>query len=62
MLESLNPDIFLSYHAKLFDLARKRASMAEEGVRAWVDPQGYKNQIAPQQVNLEQHLAQQGAK
>jgi metallo-beta-lactamase class B len=62
VLESLNPDIFLSYHAEFFDLAGKRARMEKEGVQAWVDPQGYKRQIAVQRANLERQLAQEGAK
>jgi metallo-beta-lactamase class B len=62
VLESLNPDIFLAYHAEFFDLAGKRARMKKEGVQAWVDPQGYKKQIAVQKVNLERQLAQEGAK
>jgi metallo-beta-lactamase class B len=41
-LASLKPDIFLGAHASFFDLAGKRARMATEGARAFVDPDGYR--------------------
>lgn len=41
-LAALKPDIFLGAHASFFDLAGKRARMKAEGVRAFVDPDGYR--------------------
>ena len=41
VLESLKPDIFLAYHAEHFDLDRKRQRAAKEGLKAWIDPDGY---------------------
>jgi len=53
-LESLKPDIFLSYHVDEFDLAAKRVRATSEGVQAFVDPDGYKRFIAQRKAKFEQ--------
>jgi metallo-beta-lactamase class B len=53
-LESVKPDIFLSYHVDEFDLAAKRVRAATEGVQAFVDPDGYKRFVAERKAKLEQ--------
>lgn len=57
VLESLQPDIFLSYHAESFDLSGKQARAATEGVQAWVDPQGYRSYVARGKVKFEEAVA-----
>jgi metallo-beta-lactamase class B len=52
-LESLQPDIFLSYHAEAFKLEEKIGRANAEGVKAWVDPTGYKNRVAESRANFE---------
>lgn len=59
LLESLHPDIFLSYHAEFFDLEGKRARSATEGVQAWVDPDGYRKKVAAMHQRFEQLVAQE---
>jgi metallo-beta-lactamase class B len=61
VLESLHPDIFLAYHAEFFDLAGKRARAASEGVQAWVDPKGYRDQIASTEARFEGLVSQESA-
>jgi metallo-beta-lactamase class B len=41
-LELLKPDIWLASHTEMFDFEGKRARAATEGVKAWVDPEGYR--------------------
>ena len=57
VLESLQPDIFLSYHAEAFDSAGKQGRASTEGVQAWVDPQGYRGYVARGKANFEEHVA-----
>jgi metallo-beta-lactamase class B len=61
VLESLHPDIFLSYHGEFFDLAGKRARVATEGVQAWIDPHGYRDQIAGAEARFERLVSQETA-
>jgi metallo-beta-lactamase class B len=58
-LESLKPDIFLSYHVDEFDLAAKRGRAATEGVRAFVDPDGYKRLVAERKAKFEQLVTEE---
>jgi metallo-beta-lactamase class B len=46
MLEMLRPDIWLAQHNEYYDLAGKRERARTEGVKAWVDPEGYRRFIA----------------
>jgi metallo-beta-lactamase class B len=61
LLEALEPDIFLAAHAGFFDFAGKRARAASEGVRAWVDPEGYRQRIARQKAAFEELVAKETA-
>lgn len=45
-LEMLKPDIWFGHHAEYFDLAGKRKRAQAEGVRAWIDPEGYRRFVA----------------
>ena len=62
VLESLTPDIFLSYHTEELDLPGKRARAATEGARAFVDPEGYRRKIADARARLEGLVAQEQAR
>ena len=41
-LETLKPDIWLHSHTDTMGFDAKRARAGTEGVRAWVDPEGYR--------------------
>jgi metallo-beta-lactamase class B len=45
-LENLEPDIWGGHHTEYFDLEGKRKRAAAEGVKAWIDPEGYRRFIA----------------
>jgi metallo-beta-lactamase class B len=65
-LENLKPDIWLAAHTETFDFEGKRARSAREGVKAWVDPEGYRRWVAGQRelfeavVNAEQGVPAKG--
>jgi metallo-beta-lactamase class B len=59
VLESLHPDIFLTYHTEAFDMEGKRARAATEGVAAWVDPDGYARWVAAQESRFEDLVTQE---
>lgn len=46
LLEMQSPDIWLTHHAEAFNFHEKRARAATDGVRAWVDPEGYRRYVA----------------
>jgi glyoxylase-like metal-dependent hydrolase (beta-lactamase superfamily II) len=46
LLESLKPDIWGGHHTEYFDLEDKRKRAAVEGVKAWIDPEGYRRFVA----------------
>jgi metallo-beta-lactamase class B len=46
MLEMLKPDIWLAQHNEYYDLEGKRKRAQTEGVKAWIDPEGYRRFIA----------------
>ena len=45
-LASLKPDIWLHSHTETMGFEAKRARVATEGARAWVDPDGYRKYVA----------------
>jgi metallo-beta-lactamase class B len=45
-LEMLTPDIWLAQHNEYYDLDAKRQRARVEGVKAWIDPEGYRRFIA----------------
>ena len=57
LLESLRPDIFLAAHASAFDLEAKRARAAQEGARAFVDPEGYRRWLENAKTTFEGLIA-----
>jgi metallo-beta-lactamase class B len=46
ILEMLKPDIWLAQHNEYYDLEGKRQRAETEGVKAWIDPEGYRQFIA----------------
>jgi metallo-beta-lactamase class B len=52
-LEILKPDIWLAPHTETYDFEGKLARSATEGVKAWVDPEGYRRWLIAQRENLE---------
>jgi len=59
VLESLHPDIWLAPHVEAFDFWKKRARATTEGVKAWIDPEGYKQFVAGKRADFEAELAKQ---
>jgi metallo-beta-lactamase class B len=45
-LEMLKPDIWLAQHNEYYNLDGKRRRAATEGVKAWIDPEGYRRWVA----------------
>jgi metallo-beta-lactamase class B len=45
-LEMLKPDIWLAQHNEYYDLEGKRQRAASEGVKAWIDPEGYRRWVS----------------
>lgn len=62
VLESLHPDIFLSYHAEFFGLEEKRQRMTTAGIKAWIDPEGYKRRINEKKATFEKLLSEETTK
>ncbi len=62
LLESLQPDIFVSGHATFFNLKEKRAKMNPESpAAAFVDPAGYKRLLAEKKKAFETLVSQEQA-
>jgi metallo-beta-lactamase class B len=67
-LEMLKPDIWLAQHNEYYDLEGKRKRAETEGVKAWLDPQGYRRWVAGKkrafedQVDKEMGVSDQTAK
>ncbi len=53
LLESLKPDIFLAYHVDDFGFPAKRERAAKEGVRVFVDLEGYRSFIEGRKAKFE---------
>jgi metallo-beta-lactamase class B len=53
ILERLKPDIWLSPHTETYHYEEKLTRSAKEGVKAWVDPGGYKQWLAGERKNFE---------
>lgn len=45
-LEMLKPDIWLAQHNEYYDLDGKLKRAATEGIKAWIDPEGYRRFIS----------------
>ena len=59
LLEMLKPDIWLAQHNEYYDLEGKRKLAATEGVKAWVDPEGYRRFIASKKRAFEDEFDRQ---
>lgn len=57
--ETLRPDIWLGAHTEAYDFEGKLARSAKEGVKAWVDPDGYRLWLASQRENLESAVSRE---
>jgi len=55
-LEVLKPDIWLSCHTEFFNFESKRKLAVTEGVKAWVDPEGYQLRIANERAKFEEEI------
>jgi len=53
VLESLKPDIWLPSHTSFSDFAARRERAATEGIKAWVDPEGYRSFVAERKAKFE---------
>ena len=52
-LEALKPDVWLAPHNEFYGLDAKLARAAKDGVKAWVDPEGYRKWVAAQKERFE---------
>ena len=55
-LEMMKPDIWLAQHNEYYDLEGKRGRAETEGVKAWVDPEGYRRWVAEKKRAFEDEL------
>jgi metallo-beta-lactamase class B len=57
--EGLKPAIWLSPHTEEFAFESKHARSASEGIRAWVDPEGYRQWVAGKRKAFEAAIAEE---
>ena len=55
-LEMLKPDIWLAQHNEYYDLEGKRQRAQTEGVKAWMDPEGYRRWVAEKKRAFEDEM------
>jgi metallo-beta-lactamase class B len=55
-LESLRPDIWGGHHTEYFDLEGKRKRATSEGIKAWIDQEGYRRFIAGKRRDFEDEV------
>jgi metallo-beta-lactamase class B len=61
-LEMLKPDIWAGHHTEYFDFEGKRKRAPTEGVKAWIDPEGYRRFVAGKRRAFEDEVdAEMGA-
>ncbi|HEY6644380.1 subclass B3 metallo-beta-lactamase [Povalibacter sp.] len=60
-LEMLKPDIWLTHHNEYYGLEDKRQRAKTEGVKAWIDPEGYRRFIAVKKRQFEDEIDAQSA-
>lgn len=56
VLEMLKPDIWLAQHNEYYDLEGKRKRAETEGVKAWIDPEGYRRFIGDKKRAFEDEV------
>ena len=61
VLKSLQCDIFLGAHGSYFDLETKYARLKENGVAAFIDPEGYKKFVDDKEQAFKTEFAKQRA-
>ena len=54
--EMLKPDIFLAAHAEWFGFQEKRLASADQGVKAWINPEEYRRFVARYKRNFEDEV------
>jgi metallo-beta-lactamase class B len=59
VLGTLQPEIFLAAHASFFEMDAKRLRVASEGVRAFIDPQGYERANGAKRDFFERELSKE---
>jgi metallo-beta-lactamase class B len=59
VLKSINADIFLAPHAELFDLAKKRATMAADKPNPFIKPAELKQTVREFESDFDKELAKQ---
>jgi metallo-beta-lactamase class B len=52
-LEKLKPDIWLAPHNEFYGLDAKLSRAAKDGIKAWVDPEGYRKWVAAKKEILD---------
>jgi metallo-beta-lactamase class B len=52
-LEALKPDVWLAPHNEFYGLDAKLARAGKDGVKVWIDPEGYRNWVAAQKKRFE---------
>ena len=55
-LEMLEPDIWLAQHNEYYDLEGKRQRAINEGMKAWIDPEGYRRFVAAKKRAFEDQV------
>jgi metallo-beta-lactamase class B len=55
-LEMLKPDIWLAQHNEYYDLEGKRERAKADGMKAWIDPEGYRRFIAEKKRAFEDQV------
>jgi metallo-beta-lactamase class B len=55
-LEMLKPDIWLAQHNEYYDFEGKRDRAKNEGMKAWIDPEGYRRFIAEKKRAFEDQV------
>jgi metallo-beta-lactamase class B len=55
-LEMLKPDIWLAQHNEYYDLEGKRKRAETEGVKAWMDAEGYRRWVAHKKLEFEKQV------
>lgn len=58
-LAALHPDIWFSSHTEFFNYKEKRQRAAQEGMKAWIDPQGYQTRITNEQLKFEEEISKE---
>jgi metallo-beta-lactamase class B len=59
MLATLEPDIWLGAHTETFDFDGKRARAAKDGVKAWIDPEGYRQYLVSEKAKFDGLVAKE---